>query len=195
MESKKIPSSEANEPRELAVAFGQRLKQWRNSFGYTQSSLAADLDIHVGMLKKYEAGRSMPSAEVMGALVGKGINLGWLFTGTGDMEARRRVPRSAGDTFAVLASGKLEAPVDTYDDPALLAVFEHLLDRMRFEGPMFWMSRSVDEYQCQLTARWATGFLRLAAGNSGGRLKALLIQPDVIDAALLLGWKYVQYQE
>lgn len=195
MESKKIPSSGANEPRELAVAFGQRLKQWRNSIGYTQSFLAAELDIHVGMLKKYEAGRSMPSAEVMGALARIGINLGWLFTGAGEMEAVRRAPRSAGDAFDVLVSGEVEPPVETLDDSALMAVFEHLLDRMRHEGPMFWMPRTVDANQCQVTARWATGFLRLAAGNSGSRLEALLLQPNVVDAALLLGWKFAQHQE
>lgn len=195
MEPKKTPSTGNGEPRELAVAFGQRLKQWRASLSYTQSFLAAELDIHVGMLKKYEAGRSMPSAEVMGALAKKGVNLGWLFTGVGEMEAVQRVPRPDGDAFYILASGELKPPTDALHDHVLAAVFERLVDLMRYEGPLFWMPRSADEHQCQLTARWATGFLRLTAGHDEGRAAALMLQTNVIDAALLLGWKFVQYRE
>ncbi len=195
MESKKILSSGGEEPRELALAFGQRLKLWRANLGYTQSFLAGELDIHVGMLKKYEAGRSMPSAEVMGALVKKGVSLSWLFTGVGEMEAAYRVPRPEGDMFCALVSGELNAPTDALCDPVLSAVFERLVDLMRHDGPMFWMPRSVNEQQCQLTARWAAGFLRLAAGHSESRVAALMLQTNVLDAALLLGWKFVQYRE
>lgn len=137
----------------------------------------------------------MPSGEVMGALARQGVNLSWLFTGVGEMGAEGRLPRPEGDRFSVLATGELEPPTEALHDSVLAKVFERLVELMSYEGPLFWMPRSVDKYQCQLTAKWATGFIRLSAGHNEGRVAALMLQTNVIDAALLLGWKFVQHQE
>lgn len=183
------------EPQTIASSFGRRLKEWRAYLGCTQASLASELDIHIGMLKKYEAGRSMPSAEGMAALARTGVNLGWLIAGIGEMRAAGPVPREDKDAFVVITSGELEPPIDALRDARLAAVFSHLVDAMQHDGPLFWMPRTVEVHQCQQMAMWATGFLRLAAGNDDSRLGALLIQSDVVNAALLLGWKFVQFRE
>lgn len=65
---------------------GDRLKIWRSYLGTTQPAFAELIGIHVGMLKKYETGKTIPGGEKLIAIATTGLNLHWLLTGEGDRE-------------------------------------------------------------------------------------------------------------
>lgn len=66
---------------------GPRIKQWRKHLGLTQAKFAELSRVHIGVLKKYERGVNVPGGEVLGAFSSTGVNINWLLTGEGNMEA------------------------------------------------------------------------------------------------------------
>lgn len=49
----------------FAMSFGTRLATLRKERGYTQPALADEIDIHVSQLRRYEAGTSQPTLDVI----------------------------------------------------------------------------------------------------------------------------------
>jgi transcriptional regulator with XRE-family HTH domain len=67
------------------MSLADRLKQIRNSLGYTQKDAAKSVSVSVQMWQAYEAGRSVPGGNVLEALARLGFNVNWLLTGLGHM--------------------------------------------------------------------------------------------------------------
>lgn len=67
----------------------QRLRAWRKHLGLTQLKLAARLEIDIGTLRKYENGINVPGGRLLASLGETGVNLNWLLTGEGQMDARQ----------------------------------------------------------------------------------------------------------
>ena len=53
----------------------------------TQAELAMQIGIHIGQLKKYEQGRTVPGGDALAAIAATGVNVNWLLTGVGPMRA------------------------------------------------------------------------------------------------------------
>lgn len=66
-----------------------RLREWRKNLGLTQLKLAERLSIDIGVLRKYENGVNVPGGRVLASLGDTGVNLNWLLTGNGLMDARQ----------------------------------------------------------------------------------------------------------
>lgn len=66
-----------------------RLREWRKNLGLTQLKLAERLSIDIGVLRKYENGINIPGGRVLASLGDTGVNLNWLLTGDGLMDARQ----------------------------------------------------------------------------------------------------------
>lgn len=64
-----------------------RLRQWRKSIKMTQIEFAESVGINIGIIRKYEGGRSIPGGQSLIALSKTGVNLHWLLTGVGEMTA------------------------------------------------------------------------------------------------------------
>ncbi len=102
---------------------GGRLKQWRVALGLTQAQLAERLEVHIGVLKKYEQGLNVPGGEALAAIARTGVDMRWLLTGEGEM-----LPKPASDqAFGAIPYarrlekiGLLLADMDEKDAAALL---------------------------------------------------------------------------
>jgi transcriptional regulator with XRE-family HTH domain len=66
-----------------------RLREWRKNLKLTQLKLAERLSIDIGVLRKYENGINVPGGRVLASLGDTGVNLNWLLTGDGQMDARQ----------------------------------------------------------------------------------------------------------
>lgn len=64
---------------------GGRLKLWRKHLGISGEELGKMVDIHVGMIRKYETNVAVPGGESLIALSKTGLNVQWLLLGTGEM--------------------------------------------------------------------------------------------------------------
>ncbi|MDD3938014.1 helix-turn-helix domain-containing protein [Rhodoferax sp.] len=71
---------------------GQRLKQWRSFVGTTQAEFSRQIDVHVGVLKKYEAGQNVPGGAALASIAKTGVSLDWLLTGQGNMQRNAGPP-------------------------------------------------------------------------------------------------------
>ncbi len=69
------------------MSIGNRLRIWRNSNGWTQERIATLLSVHVGMIRKWEGEVSLPGSEALQRIGSTGVNLHWLLTGKGSMNA------------------------------------------------------------------------------------------------------------
>lgn len=67
------------------ATFGMRLKEARIRFGMTQQQMANFLAISLQSVSRYERGIVQPQISELAPLVGKGVDLNWLVTGTGRM--------------------------------------------------------------------------------------------------------------
>lgn len=67
------------------ATFGMRLKEARVHFGMTQQQLANFLAISLQSVSRYERGIVQPQISELAPLVGKGVDLNWLVTGSGRM--------------------------------------------------------------------------------------------------------------
>lgn len=72
----------------MSTDIGARIKQWRHALGLTQAELAQRLEVHIGVLKKYEQGLNVPGGEALAAIAKTGVNMTWLLTGEGEMMAK-----------------------------------------------------------------------------------------------------------
>lgn len=63
----------------------ERLKQARESLGYTQKEMAKAVSVVFQTWQVYEAGKSVPGGNVLEALARLGFNVNWLLTGEGEM--------------------------------------------------------------------------------------------------------------
>lgn len=66
---------------------GKRLAIWRGGLGQAQAAFAKQIGIHVGQLKKYEQGVTVPGGEALAAIAATGVNLNWLLLEAGPMRA------------------------------------------------------------------------------------------------------------
>jgi transcriptional regulator with XRE-family HTH domain len=64
---------------------GNRLKAVRTTLGLTLEELAKEIDTNKVNLSRYESGLVTPNNNLYYHLALKGINLNWLFTGSGNM--------------------------------------------------------------------------------------------------------------
>ncbi len=64
-----------------------RLKKWRQILGVTQIEFCEQANIALGVLKKYEAGTSIPGGETLSKMANTGLNIHWLLTGEGSMSS------------------------------------------------------------------------------------------------------------
>lgn len=71
----------------------QRLREWRKKLALTQMALAERLNIDIGVLRKYENGINVPGGRVLASLGETGVNLNWLLTGDGQMDATQ-IPKA-----------------------------------------------------------------------------------------------------
>ena len=67
---------------------GQRLKDIRKSMKMSQADFSELLGIQINALQSFEFG-NMPSQDVLEKLSDLGVDLNWLFTGTGTMNRQR----------------------------------------------------------------------------------------------------------
>lgn len=72
-----------------AKDIGLRIKQWRKFLGYEeQEPFAESLGLHKSVLKKYESGYNIPGGKILTAFASTGVNINWLLTGEGPMQAQ-----------------------------------------------------------------------------------------------------------
>lgn len=71
------------------MSFRERLKQWRESQGITQTDLAKRLDVSLRSLTRWESGGGMPGGEVLAALAALGCDPTWLLTGNNSAQGRK----------------------------------------------------------------------------------------------------------
>ena len=68
---------------ELKMNLGERLKQVRDSLGYTQKEIAKAINTNPQTWQVYESGKSVPGGNVLEALARMGFNVNWILTGVG----------------------------------------------------------------------------------------------------------------
>ena len=79
-----------------------RLKSWRQSLGLTQAQFAERLELHLSVLKKYEAGANTPGGDALTAIAETGCNINWLLTGKGEMRDVDREKALQDGAFRVI---------------------------------------------------------------------------------------------
>ena len=72
-------------PNQLAIAIGVRLRTWRRSLGMTQEDMAVRLNVNPSTYKRYELGLNAPGSPVLHEACGLGVNTNWLLNGTPPM--------------------------------------------------------------------------------------------------------------
>ena len=86
---------------------GKRLKTLRETLGITQKELARTLGVSEMTIRRYEANKFQPDAEVLSKLAkAYNINLHWLLTGEGEMFIKRehKTPTEKASIVPELAS-------------------------------------------------------------------------------------------
>ena len=66
---------------EIRIFIGRRLKEQRERFGWSQSEMAEIADVSKRSVASWEAGESMPGADAMARLAGKGMDLLYVVQG------------------------------------------------------------------------------------------------------------------
>ena len=66
----------------------KRFKALRKVLGQTQKEIGESIGGGLRTWQNYETGRSSPSWRVLHTLIGMGVNVNWLLTGTGEMFAQ-----------------------------------------------------------------------------------------------------------
>lgn len=84
------------------MSLADRLKQVRDSRGFTQKEMAKAISTNPQTWQVYEAGKSVPGGNVLEALARMGFNVNWILTGVGPMklnteEMRRLLCEEAHD--------------------------------------------------------------------------------------------------
>ena len=73
----------------------ERLRVIRAKYSVSQPEFAAKCGVSIRAYQDYEAGKRLPSAEVMLALTELGIDVDWLLTGEGEMCPDEAMPSGA----------------------------------------------------------------------------------------------------
>jgi transcriptional regulator with XRE-family HTH domain len=107
---------------------GKRLKTLRKTLGITQKELARTLGVSEMTIRRYEANRFQPDAEVLSKLAKTyNINLHWLLTGEGEMFIKRehKIPTEKASIVPELANFLALLPEE--QQKQLASVFKEFL--------------------------------------------------------------------
>ena len=66
-------------------SIGARLRLWRKHLMLNQREFSDLANVHVAMIRKYEANLSVPGGEMLIAFSKTGLDVGWLLVGRGEM--------------------------------------------------------------------------------------------------------------
>ncbi len=88
---REVDNPEKGQDMDYSKEVGKRIKQWRLHLGFkNQVPFSELLGLHISVLKKYETGRSIPRGDSLRAFANTGVNINWLLTGEGDIEANTK---------------------------------------------------------------------------------------------------------
>lgn len=111
----------------------QRLREWRKHLDLTQLQLAARLNIDIGVLRKYENGINVPGGRVLASMGETGVNLNWLLTGVGQMDADQTPQADKWSDNPELAQrlSAIAGLLDGIDEGKRSAVLDEIFSRVQ----------------------------------------------------------------
>ena len=89
-------------------AFGDRLKQLRESLGYTQNGISVAVGSKLRSWQDYEKGERVPGAQVIAGLASLGVNTNWLLTGEGPVMLNKAAPGELDHDLMALVIDSVE---------------------------------------------------------------------------------------
>ncbi len=118
------------------MELSERIKNIRESLGYSQKEMAAAIETSLPSVQNYESGKSVPGGDVIKSIVKLGFNANWLLTGEGDM---KRADKSAQAAVAEAEQGygltsdmvELVRLLDRYGNKALVENIRQRLMKIR----------------------------------------------------------------
>lgn len=85
-------------------SLGLRLKTWRKHLKMRQMAFADLVQVHVGMIRKYEANYTVPGGEILLEFAKTGLNINWLLLGEGEMSVIKETA-AADESISQMLNG------------------------------------------------------------------------------------------
>jgi transcriptional regulator with XRE-family HTH domain len=145
------------------MSLAERLKQVRESLGYTQKEMAKAVSVILQTWQVYEAGKSVPGGNVLESLARLGFNVNWILTGEGEMKRgdSNQILSLDEDLLASIIISVIDFAVKNLDEDLALASATSIIQLYNF------LSKSKKPYTPETIKEYIILFSKIAEISNG----------------------------